>query len=124
MNSEAFEQWFKMNKNLNMSSLNGWNKNINDALCQIAEKQLDCISDCVSNSCSTLSEQFKQLSRSKPENFLAIQKESINQGMSAWLSNTQKILNTSVETMEEISKLYAHRDMTAFIYKKAEKETG
>lgn len=112
MNSEAFEQWFKASKNLNIPNipLGNWNKNATQAFNHILENNLKCIGECVANTQKAISSQLKCLSSTNPENLLNAQKECINEGISTAVTNMQKIINTALENLDEFTMLYSNRE--------------
>ena len=105
MNNETFEQWFKLSKNFN-APFGTWNKNANQVFYQIIDNNLNCFSECVTNTCNTLSEQMKCISHAKPETLVSTQRECLTDGMSAALTNMQKIINTSLANIDACSGLY------------------
>lgn len=101
MYTEGFEQWFKMNKNLNVP-MSEWNKATTDMLKHLTEQNLEIISDNFSH----LSDQLKRFSNiRKPEDLLHLQKECLTEDMSLLIEDMQKIAHASLESIEELSKL-------------------
>jgi len=102
MYTEGFEQWFKNAKNMSVP-FNEWNKAATDILRRTTQENIDLLGD----NLSLFSDQLKRMSNAKkPEDFINIQKDCINEGMSAAIESMQKIVNLSMKNMEEITKLY------------------
>jgi hypothetical protein len=101
MYTEGFDQWIKMNKNMT-SPLTEWNKATTE-LCQRAMQQnLELMGE----NFSRASNQLKRFtSVRKPEELLSLQKECFNEGLTTMLENTQKLIHTTMENLEQFTKL-------------------
>ena len=101
MYTEGFEQMFKMNKNMSQP-LQEWNKNCTEMCRRIAQQNLDLISDNVTR----LSDQLKRFTHAKkPEDFFNLQKDCMNEDMAATMETVQKVIHTSMENMEQLTKM-------------------
>jgi hypothetical protein len=122
MNTEGFEQLFKMK---NLSPLGDLGKTSTDIFHRITQQNLELIS----GNLSRISEHLKRLGNiKKPEDLLLLQKDFINENLTAAIENTQKIIHLTMENMEEFTKLCGSLRETAAstakeAIKKAEKET-
>jgi len=102
MYNEGFEQWFKLNKNFN-APINEWNKVTTDICKRIAAQNLEIIGE----SYSLFSERLKRLSNiKKPEDFINLQKDILNEDLTLTLEYLQKIIHLSMENMDELTKLW------------------
>jgi NDP-sugar pyrophosphorylase family protein len=102
MYTEGYDQWFKLNKNLT-APYNEWNKVTNDIFKRIASQNLELIGE----SYSRFSDRLKRLSSiKKPEDFLILQKDILNEDLSLSLEYFQKIIHLYMENMEELAKLW------------------
>lgn len=119
MNTDNFEQWYKLNKNLS-APLQEWNKTTTELFQKITQHNLEIMTDNVSR----FSEQLKRLSNAKkPDEFITIQKDCINEDISATITNFQKIVHNTLENIEEISKLCGTLyEPTTFTTKTRERE--
>lgn len=121
MQSDGFEQWFKLNKSLT-NPLSELSKTATEILRRTAQQNLELMSE----NCFRLSEQLKRLSHvKKPEELLNFQKDYVNENISATIENTQKIMQLCMENFEEFSKLCssALRDPITQAVRTAEKAT-
>ncbi len=101
MHSDGFEQWFKLNKGWTTPS-NEWTKVTTDLCRRTTEQQLEMMSETISR----VSQQLKRLSNAKkPEDFMNVQRDIINEDMTASIEAVQQIIHTSLENMEEVTKL-------------------
>lgn len=100
MFTDSFEQWLKLNKQftspfteLTKSSTEMWQRFVGENL------------EITGENISRLSEQFRRLSTIKrPEDFINLQKECINENMTAALENMQKLVNASIENIDQLTK--------------------
>lgn len=129
MFNESFEQWYK-NKNF-FTPTNEWSKQVTEGchLCQqMAQKNLELANENVLR----LSDQFKRLTNiKKPEDFFNLQRDVINENMTACIQSMQTLLSTCAEGMDECMKLYkpfytggTTRDSSSRAYEKTEKSTS
>jgi hypothetical protein len=99
---EGYEQWFKLNKQF-ASPFNEWNKVTTDICKRVAAQNLELIGE----SYSRFSERLKRLSNvKKPEEFLLLQKDMLNEDITLTLEYFQKIIHLFMENMEELAKLW------------------
>lgn len=123
MYTEGFEQWFKMNKNMT-GPLNEWNKTCTEMGRRIAQQNLEILGDNISR----LSDRLKRLSSiRKPEDFFNLQKECLQEDMTAAIEGTQKLIHTTMQNMEEFTKLWgsvcnATQETTTTTTNKSQKE--
>lgn len=102
MNTEHFEQWFKLNKNLT-GPLAELQKTAAEICQRVAQENIELANKNVSR----CTEQLKRLSSvKKPEEFFALQKECLTENMSAAMENVQKIMKSSVENMEKLADVW------------------
>lgn len=101
MRFEGYEQWQKMHQNM-MMPLGDWNKASTEIWNRLTQQQLDVMSD----NLLRLSHQLKRLSHvTKPEDFINLQKECLNEDITASIETMQKLIHSSTESMEEFTKL-------------------
>jgi len=101
MNTEGFDQWIKMNKNMT-GPLTEWSK----ATTELCQKTMQQNLELMGENISRASNQLKRLTTvRKPEDLLNLQKECFNEGLTALLENTQKIIHTTMQNIEELTKL-------------------
>ncbi len=100
MVTEGFEQYFKLGKNFT----NPWSdvsktildlcRRVNQGTLEIAGENLDRTAD-----------QLKRFSSVKrPDEAINLQKECLNENITAWMSDFQKLMNLSLSSFEEINK--------------------
>lgn len=101
MYTEGFEQWIKTaNKNFS-APLGDWHKASNEMLHHIVSENLEMISD----NLLRLSDQLKRFAQiKKPEDYLNVIRECINEDINATIENSQKLLHSTMEHMEECAK--------------------
>ncbi len=101
MNTENFEQWFKQGKNFTLP-INELNKVTTDICRHATQEGLDILSDNV----ALMSDQMKRLGNvRKPEDYLNLSRECITENMNAGIATIQKMMQLSVQTLEELSQL-------------------
>jgi hypothetical protein len=101
MSTESIDQWFKLNKNIT-APLNEWTKVTTD-ICQRMTQQNLTIAE---ENISRLSDQWKRLSNvRKIEDYLTLQKDVLNEDMSAAMKVAQDVTHTYMEAMEDLTKL-------------------
>lgn len=101
MYTEGFEQWFKINKNW-ANPISEWNKATTELCQRMAEQNLEMTGE----NFSRLSDQLKRFSNiRKPEDFLNLQKDCINEDMTCAIECARKLIHNSMETMEKFTKL-------------------
>lgn len=102
MYNDNFEQMLKFNKTLN-TPLNEWTKTLTDISKRVTDQHLELFGNqyaCVSN-------HLKRLSTvKKPEDLLTLQKELICELITTNIENTQKIMHTAQENLDECAKLW------------------
>ena len=102
MYTEGFEQWFRVNKNM-ATPLTEWNKTCTDLCRRSTQQQLDLIGE----NFSRLSERLKRFSNiRKPEDFFNLQKDSLNEDVTASIECMQKCIHNAMENMEELTRLW------------------
>ena len=100
---DGFEQWSKLNKNFSLP-LDEFSKETASLYRRIAQKNLEWVSENLSRT----SDQLARLSNTKkPEEFLNVQKECLNENMKATIENIQKITQLIMENIQEFTKLWA-----------------
>lgn len=83
------------------SQLNNISKSATEVFRTLAEQQLEILSGNI----SLVSDQIKRLSNAKnPTDFLTTQKECLAEGVNTTVKNMQKVLNTSLESMQQLTK--------------------
>lgn len=122
MYTEGFDQWLKMSKHLT-SPIGDWNKVASDVIRRTTQQNLDIIGE----NFSRLSDQFKRLSHvRKPEDLLALQKDLINEDITAAINTSQLIIHTAMENMEEITKacgnVHPLQETMTFVKKERDRE--
>jgi uncharacterized protein with HEPN domain len=101
MYTEGYDQWIKINKNMT-APVTEWNKATSELCQRMAQQNLELIGE----NFSRLSDQLKRFTNiRKPEDFLNLQKEVFNEDVTATIECMQKIIHTSMENMEEFTKL-------------------
>lgn len=101
MYTEGFEQWFKLNKNMT----NPMNE-INKAATEICRRSAQHNMELIGENVTRLSDQLKRFSNvRKPEDFFNLQKECLNEDMSALMKNMQELSQNALENFEELSKI-------------------
>jgi hypothetical protein len=101
MYNEHFDQFAKLSKHIS-TPINEWNKAATDILQKVTQQNIELVSE----NFSRLSDQMKRFSHVKrPEDLITLQKDCVNEDISAAIENTQKIVHMSMENMEEITKL-------------------
>ena len=102
MLTEGFEQYFKLGKNF----LNPWSdagKTLTDFLRRTNQGTLEIAGDTLSRT----AEQLKRFSTAKrPEEILNLQKECLNENVTALMSDYQKLINLSLGSFEEMNKTF------------------
>lgn len=102
MITEGFEQWFKLNKAFT-GPINDWGKAATEICQRTAQQNLEMFGDNLSRT----ADQLKRLGAAKkPEDLLNLQKDIVNENTTATMDNIQKLINTSLENMEEFSKIF------------------
>lgn len=101
MYTEGFEQWFKMNKNF-VNPMGELGRASTEIYQHMMEQQLEIVGE----NFSRLSNQLQRLSSVKdPQSLLKVQKDCINEDVSAAIENTQKMIHIAMESMEEFTKV-------------------
>jgi hypothetical protein len=101
MHSHDFEQMFKLNKSFGMPFLE-WNRTTLEIMKHLSEKNLKLLGDYF----ELLSDQCKRLSACKSEEFFEVQKDIMNENMTAQMENIQKCIQNNMESWEEIAKVW------------------
>jgi hypothetical protein len=100
MYNDSFEQWLKANKNFT-APLGEWNKLSTDLLRRISQENIEMMSD----NFSRWSDQLKRFGDvKKPEDLINVLRECINENITATMENSQQLLHSTVEHMEECAK--------------------
>lgn len=116
MYTESFEQWLKANKNFS-APMGELNKAGTDFYRRIAQQNIELLSE----NYARFADQLQRLSQvKKPEELLHLQKECLNEDMTAGIENMQKLVHLSIENMEELTRLFSTARDTAM--KPVEKE--
>lgn len=103
MYTEGFEQWFKANKNMS-APLAEMGKATTDICRRCAQQNMEMMSE----NYSRLTDQMKRLSSvRKPEDFFNLQREIINEDITAAMENLQKWTHNALENYEELSRLWS-----------------
>ncbi|OGT42141.1 MAG: hypothetical protein A3F42_06140 [Gammaproteobacteria bacterium RIFCSPHIGHO2_12_FULL_37_34] len=103
MFNENFEQWYK-NKNL-FTPTNEWGKQVTE-LCHICQHMAQKNLEMTNENVFRWSDQFKRLTNiKKPEELLNLQRDFINENMSACMQGMQTLMSTCAEGMDEYMKL-------------------
>ena len=101
MNTEGFERLFKMNKNFS-GPLTDVGKLATQIYTHAAQQHMEIIGENIER----FTEQLKRLSSIKsPEELLNEQKNCLNEDVTATIETVQKVIHTSMESMEELTKL-------------------
>lgn len=101
MYTEGYDQWFKLNKNIS-APLTELNQATTTMYKHMTEQHLELLGD----NFTRLSDQLKRFTNArKPEDFINLQKECMNENITATIEGFQKILQTSMENFEEFTKL-------------------
>lgn len=101
MFTDTQDQWFKSSKSF-ATPLNEWNKTTNEMCQRFTQQQLSLIS----THFSRVSEQMKRFtSVKKPEDFMQLQKECLQENIAASIESMQNMLLMTMENLEELSKL-------------------
>jgi len=101
-NIEGYDQWFKLNKSWN-TPFTEWNKVTMEICKRMAAHNLEMVGE----NYSRFSERLKRISNiKKPEDFLNLQKDIINEDLTATLEHMQKMVHLSMENMEELTRLW------------------
>lgn len=102
MQTNGFEQWFKMNKNL-AAPLTESAQVFTDMCKRITEQNLAVISE----NCARMSERLKHLTTlRKPEEFINFHKDCVNEDISAMLDLTHKYLKIHMNNLEQLTRLF------------------
>lgn len=119
MYTEGFEQWFKLNKNFT-TPVNDINKATTDICRRLTQEGLEILSDNV----TLVSDQMKRLSNiRKPEDYLNLTRECLTEDLNAGVATIQKMMQLSMQTIEEMTRLTGSmRDTASTIVRTAEKE--
>lgn len=118
MYTEGFEQWIKSTKDFG-APMGELNKATTDICKRMAEENLQLLNE----NFSLMSDQLKRLSSIKrPEDYLNVLRECINEDISASIENTQRLMHSTMEHMEECAKLWGSvRDQSSRAVDRAEK---
>ena len=109
MYTEGFDQWMKMNKNFS-SPMSDLSKATTNICRNLTQEGMEMLTDNI----SLVSDQMKRISSvRKPEDYLNLSRECITEDMNAWMSNIQKIMQLSMQTMEELTRLSSNLRETA-----------
>ncbi len=101
MYTEGFDQWLKMSKYLS-SPMGDFSKTFAELVRRNAQKNLEMISD----NFARFSDQCKRLGNvRKPEDLLNLQKDILSEDIAATINNAQTLVHSTMENMEEITKL-------------------
>jgi hypothetical protein len=102
MVTEGFENYYKLGKNF----LNPWN-DIGKTVLDLCRRANQGTLEIAGDNLTRTAEQLKRLSSVKrPEEIINLQKECLNENISAWMSDFQKLLNLSLNSFEEINKTF------------------
>lgn len=111
MNTDVFEQWLKTTNKGFHAPLGAFSKAGIEMWQQIFAENLEMASE----NLSRLSDHLKRLTTvKKPEEYLAIMKECINEDMNAVIENSQKVFRHAVEHIEECVKSYGSAEESTF----------
>lgn len=103
MVTEGFEEYYKMSKNF-LSPMNDISKTVWNLCRRASQGSLEMVSDNLNRG----AQQLKHFSAVKrPEELLQLQKECLQENISAWMSNAQKLTNLSMSYFEEINKSFS-----------------
>lgn len=101
MYNEGFEQFAKLSKHIT-APMSEWHKAATDIAQRMTQQQIEIVSE----NFSRLSDQMKRFSHIKrPEDVITLQKDCLNEDISAVIENSQKLVHMSMENMEELTKL-------------------
>lgn len=99
--NEGFDQWLRLNKNLS-GPISEWGRVTNEMYRRLLQQNLTLLGDRL----ELLSDQCRRLSTArKPEEFVSILKDCCSEGTKATVKEMETVLHSSMENMEEISKL-------------------
>jgi len=100
MITDGFEQWLKLNKNLN-TPITEWGKASSELYRHLSEENIEILNETLSR----VAEQMKRLSNVRsPEDLLNLQKECISEDVHAMIKHWQKISHLQQEGVEECIK--------------------
>lgn len=117
MNHDGFEHWMKTGKSW-MGPLAEWNKVSTDMMRKLAQQNMELIGE----NFSRMSDQLKRLSSAKrPEDFINVQRDCLNEDLSAAMESVHKMIHTTMENMEEFTRL-CHTTTTRETATKQERE--
>lgn len=119
MYAEGFEQWFKLNKNFT-TPMNDLNKATTDICRRMTQEGLEILGDNV----TLASDQMKRMSNiRKPEDYLNLTRECLTEDLNAGISTLQKLMQLSMQTIEEMTRLSSSmRESASTIVKSGEKD--
>lgn len=101
MYNEHFEKWQRLGQNIS-APIGDYSKATTDICRHAAQEGLEILNDNV----ALLSDQMKRLSGvRKPEDFANLSRECITEDMNACLQNVQKIMQLSMQTMQDLAKI-------------------
>lgn len=102
MYTQGFEQWLKMNKTL-AAPLSDLNRTATDICSGIIQQNIALMSE----NFSRISDQLKRLGNvKKPEELIDLQKECLNENISASIEGTQKLAQITIENLEKFIHLF------------------
>ena len=102
MVTEGYEQYFKLGKNF----MNPWN-DVNKTVWDICRRANQGALEIAGENLNRTADQLKRFSSVKrPEEVPALQKECLNENISAWMADFQKLLNLSMSGFEEVNKTF------------------
>lgn len=102
MVTDAFEQYNKLGKNF----LNPWS-DVSKAFMDLYRRANQGSLEVAGENLTRAAEQLKRFSCVKrPEELLGLQKECLNENITAWMSDFQKLMNISLGSFEEINKTF------------------
>lgn len=103
MVTEGFEQYYKLGKNF----LNPWN-DVGKTVLDICRRANQGTLEIAGENLNRTAEQLKRFSSAKrPEEIINLQKDCLNENITAWMGDFQKLLNLSLGSFEEINKTFS-----------------
>ncbi len=98
---EGFEQWFKVNKNVS-APISEWNRAVTEISSRVMRQNIELMGE----NFSRLSDQFKRFSSvRRPEELIALQKDCLNENVSASINGLQKMVQTTIDNLEDFTRL-------------------
>lgn len=102
MVTDGFEQYYKLGRTF----LSPWN-DVGKTVLEICRRANQGTLEIAEENLTRTADQLKRFNTVKrPEEFLNLQKECLNENITAWMGDIQKLINLSLGSFEEMNKSF------------------